>query len=329
MKKCLDTEFDVALSFAGEDRKYVEETASFLKKQGVKVFYDKYEEINLWGKDLYQHLDDIYQNKSKFTVVFISENYRKKLWTAHELRSAQARAFVENEEYILPVRFDDTEIPGIRKTVGYLSLESIKPEELANKIASKLDYIEPTEFLPDELTFVREVLSEIYESFPDEEVDEIVNYVFGVLCKTNRKEREFLASFVLDSCWHDITEDLHHSMNYVQRITGFERDEIISILNNLSELGFEYKLVQTESGTKEHGNLHNYEQLCLQLLSLVPSLPMVNLTPFVPILYVAAISGRCSDCAWESMMRLDFSDLKNSIEEEELIPLLPFIDEEE
>ncbi|MGP8049154.1 MAG: hypothetical protein ACLPYB_00960 [Desulfobaccales bacterium] len=37
-----EKQFDVALSFAGEDRKYVEEVASNLRKMGIKVFYDKY-----------------------------------------------------------------------------------------------------------------------------------------------------------------------------------------------------------------------------------------------------------------------------------------------
>jgi len=40
-------DFDVALSFAGEDRKYVEQVAGFLQEMGIRVFYDKYEEVTL------------------------------------------------------------------------------------------------------------------------------------------------------------------------------------------------------------------------------------------------------------------------------------------
>lgn len=146
MQKCLSVDYDVALSFAGEDRGYVDRVARALQRAGVKVFYDIYEDVSLWGRDLYQHLDDVYQNKAKFAVVFISDSYKKKLWTNHELKSAQARAFSENEEYILPVRFDDTEIPGIRKTVGYISLQNLKPSDLAKKIVKKLGLIEPENF---------------------------------------------------------------------------------------------------------------------------------------------------------------------------------------
>lgn len=45
--------YDVALSFAGEDREYVEEVAIVLKRFGVRVFYDKFEETELWGKNLF------------------------------------------------------------------------------------------------------------------------------------------------------------------------------------------------------------------------------------------------------------------------------------
>jgi len=36
-------EYDVALSFAGEDRAYVEKVAKYLKEKSIRVFYDKYE----------------------------------------------------------------------------------------------------------------------------------------------------------------------------------------------------------------------------------------------------------------------------------------------
>ena len=106
-------DYDVALSFAGEDREYVDQVANKLKDRGVKVFYDLFEEADLWGKDLYVHLSEIYQVRAKFTVMFISKSYGEKLWTNHERRAAQARAFQEAQEYILPARFDETQIPGV------------------------------------------------------------------------------------------------------------------------------------------------------------------------------------------------------------------------
>jgi hypothetical protein len=132
-------QFDVALSFAGEDRAYAGEIAERLRSHGVQVFYDQYEQATLWGKDLYEHLDYVYQRAARYCVLFASEHYARKVWTNHERRSAQARALQENREYILPVRFDDTEIPGLRSTVAYIDARSTTQDELTNLILEKLD----------------------------------------------------------------------------------------------------------------------------------------------------------------------------------------------
>lgn len=134
-----DEYYDVALSFAGEDRDYVERVAVFLIQQKVKVFYDRFEEVNLWGKNLYSHLSSVYKDKASYTVIFISKFYAQKLWTNHERESAQSRAFTENEEYILPARFDKTEIPGILNTVGYINLAKHTPENFASLICQKIN----------------------------------------------------------------------------------------------------------------------------------------------------------------------------------------------
>lgn len=135
-------EYDVTLSFAGEDRDYVEKLADKLKERGIKVFYDKYETGNLWGKDLYQHLNDIYKNKAEYCIIFISKYYREKLWTKHELKSAQSRAFNENKEYILPIILDNTkigEIEGLNDTIGYIEACKLTHIEIVNFIEDKLN----------------------------------------------------------------------------------------------------------------------------------------------------------------------------------------------
>jgi hypothetical protein len=130
--------YDVVLSFAGEDREYVEDVASYLESKGVDVFYDRYEEVTLWGKDLVEHLDSVYRKQGRYCIMFISKHYAKKIWTTHERRSAFARALEERVEYILPARFDNTDIPGLRPTVGYVDLQRLKPPALGQLIMKKL-----------------------------------------------------------------------------------------------------------------------------------------------------------------------------------------------
>ena len=138
MEQSKSYEFDVALSFADEDRHIAFEIAKALKDNGIKVFYDEFEKANLWGKDLYEHLADVYSNKARYCVMIISLNYSKKNWTTHERRNAQARAFKENKEYILPLRLDKTEIPGLPETVGYVDLTNTSITEVVELIKKKL-----------------------------------------------------------------------------------------------------------------------------------------------------------------------------------------------
>ena len=130
--------YDVALSFAGEDRKHAKALADLLQLGGYSSFYDENELANLWGKNLYDYLSSVYKDRARYCVMFLSEHYGRKLWTNHERQNAQARAFQENREYILPVRPDDTEIPGIPPTVGYLDLRSMTIEEVYEALVQKL-----------------------------------------------------------------------------------------------------------------------------------------------------------------------------------------------
>lgn len=130
-------QYDVALSFAGEDRAYIDKVANYLKSKGIKTFYDEFEETNIWGKDLVEHFDDIYRNQAHYCVLFISRFYAQKAWPRHEKQSALARALGEHG-YILPVRFDDTDIPGLQPTIGYIDLRKKSPEQLSELIIQKI-----------------------------------------------------------------------------------------------------------------------------------------------------------------------------------------------
>jgi hypothetical protein len=129
---------DVALSYASENGDYVSRVARCLETIGIRVFYDKFEQVDLWGKNLYTHLDDVYRNKARYCVMFLSAEYAVKAWPGHERKSAQARAFQENEEYILPVRFDDTKIPVVLPTTGYIDANKVSARELCKLIQEKL-----------------------------------------------------------------------------------------------------------------------------------------------------------------------------------------------
>ena len=130
--------WDVALSFAGAQRDYVDQVAQALTASGVRCFYDADEEINLWGKYLAEELPAIYGEQAAAVVIFVSADYAARDWTRHERRAALGRAIRERREYVLPARFDDTPLPGLLPDVSYVDLRGRTPQQFAAMISAKL-----------------------------------------------------------------------------------------------------------------------------------------------------------------------------------------------
>ncbi|HEX6339929.1 TIR domain-containing protein [Umezawaea sp.] len=133
-----DEVYDVCLSFAGSERVYAEELAGVLRERGVSVFYDAYETEDMWGRNLYDHLVDVYRNRARFCVLFASAGYARRVWTTFERQAAQDRAIHTAEPYLLPVLFDETEVPGIHRTTACADARSTSPAELAAMLIAKL-----------------------------------------------------------------------------------------------------------------------------------------------------------------------------------------------
>lgn len=131
-------DYDVAISFAGADRECAEMLAEALRVVGVAVFYDQFDQAALWGKNLHAYLTELYHLRSKYCVVFLSTNYGRRGWTRLELDAALAREFEDGQEYILPIRLDDTDIPGILPTRGYLEWRQYSVEAIVAMIRTRL-----------------------------------------------------------------------------------------------------------------------------------------------------------------------------------------------
>jgi hypothetical protein len=130
-------EYDVALSFAGEDRAYVQPIARILRERGIRVFYDEFALADTWGADLYKFFDEVFRKRARYAVLFISEHYVRKVWPLHETASAQARALISAEPYLLPIRLDDSQLSGLRPTVGFIDARTLDAHEIADLIITK------------------------------------------------------------------------------------------------------------------------------------------------------------------------------------------------
>src|SRR6202021_379985 len=87
------------------------------------VFYDRFYPEELWGKDLVEFFHEIYSKRSRYCVMFVSNEYLNREWTVHERRSAQERTLREKgNEYILPIKVENVDLPGLPSTIGYVDI---------------------------------------------------------------------------------------------------------------------------------------------------------------------------------------------------------------
>jgi len=308
-RKNLETEYDydICLSFAGEDRDYVETFAGELLSRGIRVFYDNYEQVDLWGKDLYSHLDYIYQNTARYCVLFISEYYAKKVWTNHERQSAQARALRENKEYILPARFDNSEVLGLRETVGYIDLRTTSPSQLAILVEKKLGVGKRHNYLPPEP-------DKLYENLgiSDKESKEIVwdqaDDFLEALKRTTEEERRMIFLLFLHGCPAELPDNIHIDVDLLKRLTGFPFSKLKSILGGMRSIGFFCSIADVRDEHEEH--LGATKLFVLEWHSMRVEIGGKS-TLLASEMINGGARGYCDVHAMEALLRLDFSQLSS------------------
>ena len=132
--------YDVALSFSGKQREYVDTVAKTLEECGIRVFYDEFYLSHLWGKDLTTYFQKVYYLQAKYCIMFASQEYVDTAWPSFEREHAVAKQLEVSEEYILPVKFDDVRIPGLPSTIGYVDARRKTPIEIACMFLKKINH---------------------------------------------------------------------------------------------------------------------------------------------------------------------------------------------
>ena len=132
--------YDFAFSFAGEDREIVEPIKNYLVAQKYTVFYDNDYQHNLVGKDLYSYLREVYREKCKFVVCFISSNYTKKEWTNLEFTAVKER-YISTffaADFLIPVLIGEAlPIKDIPSYIGFYTHKT--PSETAKMLIDKFN----------------------------------------------------------------------------------------------------------------------------------------------------------------------------------------------
>ena len=76
--------YDIALSYAGEQKAYVSRVCRILKMKGLSVFFADDQQEELTGIDMTTKFYDVFHNQCFLIAAFVSDEYLKKDITMHE-----------------------------------------------------------------------------------------------------------------------------------------------------------------------------------------------------------------------------------------------------
>ena len=198
----MDYTYEVALSFAGEDRAFAEALAKGLQDAGVKVFYDDFYAEELWGEDLAVRLRDVYHSASQFCIMIISEHYVNKMWPSHERQQAIERMIREmGKAYVLPVRLDgfNGEVPGLSGSISYLSVRGSDHQKVVDAFLRKIGRKGTSKPKPKKPTKPAAYIPKIKRAFTDKDknqflkssFEEIVNLIDDFAAETQKNYSNF------------------------------------------------------------------------------------------------------------------------------------------
>ena len=231
--------FDFAVSFSAECRLRAKELSDLLVRKGANVFYDNFYLGHLLGKRLDEEFSPVFGEATRFFVPFVSSGYALRAWPQYEWGIAKLEAQRRREEFILPLRVDDTLLVGLPDTVCYLDLRRMKLGEVANILFEKLEASTvPIEISPRTRKWV---------------------VTFGLLMENLRKvELPVNAPGEVPTLYDWLTEELVNrlgqtSLSHIQVIEDLRTGETLSV-----RLGFEW---DPSKGALEFGDMDWWDLL--------------------------------------------------------------------
>lgn len=209
------------------------------------------------------------------------------------------------------MRFDDTEVPGLRPTVAYIDGRTTRPTELAKLISEKLGPRVGEKFFPPEPDKLFEALNATTLEVRDS-VERIARSFMQTLIRMTVDERKLVAHLFVEGCRTQLPNNVHVSLDIVRRDLGIAPSEVIERIRAMTSLGFEQEI----RPDADHGgdvlvvrwvDTMRYDDGLTEELSLERATEIA-----VRMLDVGAGDEGCKRCAEQCLEALDFSLLVSS-----------------
>jgi len=253
---------DFAISFAGEVREIAEEITNLLTERKAKVFYDRYSEGEMLGKKLSTYFHQKYGVDTRYVIILISKEYPQKDWTNLELSIARDEAKKRKEEFILPIRLDDTKILGIHDDIGFIDFRKKGIEKTVNILLEKLEIKKSDEGIKDRT-----------ESFNDKTIKIKAKELLSSVNKTHISLSEILPEFY----------DFLLNINEKEEIKWVEAE----ISGNTYEVGIDDPNYFEYRGIKGYLSPYKVSSLGFYTLDMIIAEPKYLMRPFN---YIPSIS---------------------------------------
>jgi hypothetical protein len=105
---------------------------------GYSVFYDEFEQAELWGRDLSVALGSVYSREARYCLIILSADYVAKPWTNLERQNVISEFIQRRSDYILVLKVDDTDLPGFPSIIGYVALDRSGEDGVYKLLLQKL-----------------------------------------------------------------------------------------------------------------------------------------------------------------------------------------------
>lgn len=136
--------FDVAMSFSGKYRAFVNEVAQELERilGKDKYFYDQNYKQQLAMPSMDLILQNVYKNNSKLIVVFFGSSYQEKEWCGIEFRAIRDILLKKEHKRIMYIKMEEGNVDGILHIDGYIDARESSPLQISSYIVDRLKAIE-------------------------------------------------------------------------------------------------------------------------------------------------------------------------------------------
>ena len=135
--------FVIALSYPGTHRELAKQVVYALRQltrlPREQILFDLFHEAELSRFDLDVYLPKLYADESELVVVFLGGDYEHSQWCGLEWRAIRQLIKERHGSQIMPMRLDQSEVPGVYSTDGFMDIRNRDPEEIAARIVERLE----------------------------------------------------------------------------------------------------------------------------------------------------------------------------------------------